>query len=131
MGIIALGFYEVTGDLRFDGLGAVLIGIVLAFLAYLLLLGVRDLLIGKRASPETEAKIRKAALSVEEVREVLGLKTLHIGSEKLLVNLEVHMQSRLTTRELEKLIDKIKQRIELEVPSVKYMQVELETPDKI
>jgi divalent metal cation (Fe/Co/Zn/Cd) transporter len=36
------------------------------------------------------------------------------------------MKSRLSTRKLEDLIDKIEDRIRIEVPSVKYVQVELE-----
>ena len=55
---------------------------------------------------------------------------MHLGSEKLLVNLDVHMESKLNTRELEKLIDKIEERVKKEVPSAKYIQVELETPRK-
>lgn len=130
LGILALVIYVITGDMRYDGLGAIVIGIVLAVLAYLLLLGIRDLLVGRSASKETEEKIKEAALEIEEVTDVLALKTLHVGSEKLLVNLEVHMKSRLDTREIEKLMDQIKERIKTEVPSVKYIQVELETPEK-
>lgn len=130
VGTTALGIYVLTGDMRFDGLGAMIIGIVLAVFSIFLVLGIRELFIGKRASEETEEKITKAALEIEEVEEVLGIKTLHIGSERLLVNLDVHMISDLSTRELEKLIDKIKDRIREEVPSVKHIQVELETPRK-
>lgn len=128
-GIVALALYYFTGNARFDGLGAIFIGVVLAILAYLLLLGIRDLLIGRSASVETEAAIRRAALKVGEVKSILDLKTMHIGSEKLHVDLDVNMQGRLTTRELEKLIDQIKQNIQTDVPSVKYVQVELETPE--
>lgn len=127
-GGIALGIYVITGDQRFDGLGAMAIGITLAFFAVFLLLGIRDLLIGKSASIETEEKIRKAALKTPSVEEVLDIKTLHVGPEKLLVDLDVHMSSHLSTRELEKLMDEIKVNIREEVPSVKYLQVELETP---
>lgn len=129
VGIVALVIYLITGDYRFDGLGAIVIGVVLAIFALMLLMGIRDLLIGRSASYETEIKIKEAALEVEEVNEILDLKTLHVGSEKLLVNLEVHMKRNLTTRELEKLIDHIKDHIQQKVPSVKYIQVELETPD--
>ena len=127
IGAIALGIYVLTGDLRFDGLGAMLIGIVLAVFSFFLVLGIRDLMIGKSASQETEERIKKAALEIEEVEDVLDIKTLHIGTEKLLVNLYVHMKSTLGTRELEQLVDKIEDRIRLEVPSAKYVQVELES----
>lgn len=130
IGTIALVIYILTGDIRFDGLGAMIIGIVLAIFSLFLVTGIRDLLIGKRASEETESKIKQAALEVEEVESVLGIKTLHIGTEKLLVDLDVHMEPQLGTRELERLIDKIKDKIREKVPSAKYIQVELETPRK-
>jgi len=128
--ILALTAYVLTRDARFDGIGAMVVGVALAFFAFILLLGIRDLLVGRSASPETEAKIREAALAVDEVAEVLDLKTLHVGSEKLLVNLEVNMNNDLNTDELEKLMDKVKESIQIQVPSVKYIQVELETPEK-
>lgn len=130
LGILALAIYELTGNTRFDGIGAMAIGIVLAFFALLLLMGIRDLLVGRSASISVERKIREAALSISEVNEVLDLKTLHIGSERLLVNLEVHMKNSLDTDEIEVLMDKIKDKIQKEVPSAKYIQVELETPDR-
>ncbi len=127
-GMLALGVYFLTGDLKFDGLGAMIIGVTLGVFSIFLILGIRDLLVGKSASSETEKKIINAALQVDEVKGVLDIKTLHVGPEKLLVNLDVHMMSHLSTKELEGLIDKIKENIKKEVPSVKYLQVELETP---
>lgn len=131
LGIISLAVYEITGDYRLDGIGAMLIGVAIAVCSVFLLAGIKDLLIGRSAAPEVEERIRKAAMSVDEVKDVLGLRTLHIGSEKLLVDLDVHMEAKLTTTELEKLIDKIKSQIRAEVPSVKFLQVELETPRKV
>lgn len=130
LGLIALIIYTFTGDYRYDGLGAVAIGISTGIGAAFLIMGIRDLLIGKSASSDVEAKIKNAALNVDEVQDVLNIKTLHVGPEKLLVDLDVHMEARLTTRELEKLVDKIKKEIRAEVPTVKYLQVELETPKK-
>lgn len=128
VGAIALLIYVLTGDIRYDGLGAMIIGIVLAIFSIFLVIGIRELFIGKRASDETEEKIIEAAEKVDGVEEVLGIKTLHIGSERLLVNLDVHMQSRLSTRELEKIMDEIKEKIRQHVPSVRHIQIELETP---
>lgn len=130
LGLIALLIYSITGDYRYDGLGGMIIGVAVGIGAVFLIIGIRDLLVGRSASAEIEAKIRSAAMNVDEVKDVLNIKTLHVGSEKLLVDLDVHMEAKLTTRELEKLIDKIKQEIRQEVPTVKYIQVELETPGK-
>ena len=129
-GAIALGIYVLTGDIKYDGLGAMVIGVTLAIFALFLVSGIRDLLVGRRASEETEKKIIEAALSVKEVEQILDLKTLHLGSERLLVDLDVHMEAKLGTKELEKLIEEIKEKIAEKVPSAKYIQVELQTPRK-
>lgn len=127
LGIIALVCYKISGDYRFDGLGAILIGATLVVLAFILLMGIVDLIVGRSASLEVEDRIRSVALSTPQVHEVLDLKTLHIGSERLLVNMEVNLQADLTTRQIEQLIDRIKDNIKKEVPQVKHIQVELET----
>lgn len=128
LGIITLSLYKLTGDYRLDGLGAILIGVILAVFSFILLLGIVDLIIGRSASIEVEDKIKSAALKTAQVHRVLGIKTLHIGPERLLVNLDVHLKHNLTTLQIEELIDKIKDDIKKEVPEVKHIQVELETP---
>lgn len=128
-GLIALLLYQFAGEKRFDGIGAMIVGITTAVLAVILILGLRGLLVGERAAPAIEEKIKKAALSVRRVKEVLDLRTMQIGPEKLLVDIEVHVDDDLNTDQLEALIDKIKDRLHEKVPSIRHVQVELETPD--
>lgn len=128
LGFFALLIYQLTGDQRFDGLGAISVGLILFALGILLIFGIRDLLIGKSASSETLSKIREISKSIPEVRDILDVKTMHIGSERLLVNLNITMKSGLTTHEIAKLIDGIKEKIKAEIPTVKHIQVELELP---
>ncbi len=128
LGFISLLIYEVTGNLIFDGLGAMMIGVLLAAFGIILVAAMREMIIGQSASQEVEGKIRKATLIQPEVKKVLDLKTLHIGSDKLLVNAEVNLVSSLTTREIEGIIDRIKVNIKRQVPEVKHIQVEVETP---
>lgn len=130
LGLFSLALFGFTGDLRFDGLGAIIIGVVLAILAFSLLLTIKDLLIGIGASEEVQKQIKKAALEVKGVEGVLDLRTMLVGPEKLLVNIEVHLVDKLTTAEIEKLVDKIKENVGEAVPTVQHIQVELETPDE-
>ena len=60
--------------------------------------------------------------------EILDLKTLYLGVEKLLINLEVHLENNLTTDEIEGLIDKIEKRIRKKIPIATSIHIELETP---
>lgn len=128
LGLIALLIYGFTGDLRFDGIGAMAIGISLAFFAFFILRGAKELLVGQSASTETEEKIKKAALSYVQVQKVLDLRTILLGPGRLLVSLEVHLKDELTTDEIEVLIDKIERKIKTQVPQATHIQIELETP---
>lgn len=127
-GLMALAFYQISGNLLFDGLGAMAIGGLLAIFGVLLIVPIRELIIGQSASNKVEDHIRRAAMVQPEVKKVLDLKTLHIGSEKLLVNLEVNLKRNLTTLDIEGIMDRIKENIKKEVPEVKHIQVEVETP---
>jgi cation diffusion facilitator family transporter len=128
-GLLSLLLYQLVGERRFDGVGAMVIGVTTAILAFVLIIGIKGLLVGERAAPLIEEEIKKAALGIPQVKEVVDLRTMQIGSDKLLVNIDVHMQDGLTTDELEALIDKIKKRIREKVSSIRYVQVELETPE--
>jgi cation diffusion facilitator family transporter len=128
-GLASLLLYQFAGEKRFDGIGAMFIGVSTAVLAFVLVSSLRGLMVGERAAPEIEEKITKAALSVRHVKEVLDLKTMQIGLDKLLVNIEVNAEDDLSTDQLEALTDKIKTHLTEKVPSIRHVQVELETPN--
>jgi cation diffusion facilitator family transporter len=129
LGLIALTLYITTGNYRLDGIGAMAIGVTMAVLAIFILKGAKELLVGTSASTKIEKKIIKATESFPKVNKVLKLQTLNIGTDKLLVNMEVHLVDKLETDEIEKLIDKIESEIRKVVPSAINIQIELETPD--
>ena len=127
LGLLALFVFQATGDFRFDGLGAMSIGVMLALLSAILLDGIKDMLVGRKASDEVERSISEAALNTEHVKNVMDLKTMHIGASSLLINIEVHVDSKLKTSEIEHVTDRIKKNISDAVPSAKHIQVEIET----
>lgn len=127
-GFVALLIYGLTGDGRFDGIGAMVIGVLLAAASIVLLLNVKAFITGKRASPETEELIKQVALSHPGVTSVLDLRTMMLGSENLLVNIELHFQDDLVTDDIEKAIDAVKRKIGKAIPGRTYIQIEPETP---
>lgn len=128
LGIITLLLYQFTGNARFDGLGAMLIAVVLGILDIYLIKRAKDLLVGRSASPETENNIMITIKSFKEVEYVIDLRTLHIGPEKIMINVEVNFIDDLNTDEIEILIDRIEEKIKAEVPSAANIQIELESP---
>lgn len=125
LGLLALLIYGTTGDLRFDGIGAMAIGVTLALMAFFLIFGIRDLLVGKSASLEIEEKIRKAALLVKSVKSVTNLRTNHIGPDQILVELRISLGSDLKTFQIEEIISEVKQRIRNSVKEASFIQIEL------
>jgi cation diffusion facilitator family transporter len=128
-GLFALISLLLFDNLKLDGLGAMLIGASTAILALFLIKDAKDLLVGKSASPETTQSIIDAALMIKGVEKILDIRTMYIGSAKLLVNLELHLEHGLKTRQIEEIMDSIKEQVIAKVPSVHHIQVELESPD--
>ena len=130
LGLLALMMYKLTGDLRFDGLGGMVISVLMALLAVMLLINVHDLIIGRSASKTKENEIAKTVLAIKGVISIVDLRTLVIGSEKIMVHLEVNVEGGLKTAQIEKLIDEIQMKVKRKVPVSELIQVEIETPDK-
>lgn len=129
IGFVSLLGYVITGNAQFDGIGGIAIGVAMMIAAILLMSDVRDLIVGRSVDKETSGRISDAARSVEGVIEVLDLRTMYLGSEKLLVILELNLKNDLATNTIEKITDAVKERVQQEVPIVHHIQVEVESPD--
>lgn len=129
LGLIALMGYKITGDQRLDGVGAMVIGVVLAVLAFLLIMSVKDMLIGKSVSDEIRLKIIKAAEEIKEVNQVISLRATHIGPEQMLIILDVNIKDGLETDQIEDIMERLKKRIRSRVRDASIIQVELKDLD--
>jgi cation diffusion facilitator family transporter len=127
-GLVALGLYQVTGNTLFDGIGALSIGLLTAAGALIVIIDLHDLIVGRSPHPQVIETIRKTTLRVKGVQDVLDLRAMSIGSEKILVILEVHFIDGLTTDEIEKVTDSIKEAVMAKETQVSRVQVEAETP---
>jgi cation diffusion facilitator family transporter len=123
MGLISLALYQLANVQYFDAVGAILIGILIAISSVLLIWGVKDYLTGKTASADLEESIRKAILKVKAVAGITELKTMYIGSEKLLVHLDINVHP-ADLEDMEPTVEKIKEHIRKEVPVVYSIQIE-------
>ncbi|MBN1271146.1 MAG: cation transporter [Candidatus Aminicenantes bacterium] len=111
--IAALGVTLVhfTGFLLFDAAASILIGILLMGFALFLAYETRNLLVGESVTRRRRALILKAVQSFEGVEEILSLRTMHLGSEEVLVALEINFNDSLTVEKLEKLNRKLENKI--------------------
>ena len=130
-GFTALLLFIITGHEQFDGIGSIVIGLSMMVGACLLLRDVHDLIVGKAVDATTSQEIIAAAVSVDGVNEVLDLRTMYLGSERLLVIMEVHIEDNRHTDEIEQITDNIKHVVHKRIPIVGHIQVEIETPDEV
>jgi divalent metal cation (Fe/Co/Zn/Cd) transporter len=124
MGLISLVLFQATGYKGFDGIGGMLMGIIIAVTSIVLIWGVKDYLAGKSASPEIEEQIRDVVLGVKQVKKILELATMYMGSHKLLLHLDIEVGSSTTAKELGEIVEVLKERITHEVPIVSTIQIE-------
>ena len=121
-----IGLNQLTGLAVFDGIAAVLIGLILGGTAVWLAYETKGLLIGESANPRVVDGIRALAAAqagVEHVNEVL---TLHMGPDFILVNLSVDFSDRCRAGEIERSIAELDAAIKREYPEVKRVFVEAE-----
>lgn len=72
---------QLTGEPRWDGVGSVLIGLLLAATSISLARESKGLHMGEPTLPEVQAELRRTIASVPEVAQVNGLQTLQFGRE--------------------------------------------------
>nr|WP_294936425.1 cation diffusion facilitator family transporter [uncultured Flavobacterium sp.] len=124
IGLVSLLLYKFAKVEYFDAIGAILIGVVIVVSSVMLIMGVKDYIVGKTAAPATEESIRKSVLQLKEVDEVTTLETMYIGSEKLLVHLGLNLQS-ADPENLEQTISLIKKHVQKELPIIYSIQIEI------
>ncbi len=116
LALLAVGLAEITHDDRWDGVGSLAIGVLLACVATILAVETKSLLIGESASPGMEAAIVTAIESGPEVCKVIHLRTLHVGPDTLLVAAKISVPHDGTAASIAAGIDAAERRIRAAVP---------------
>ncbi|MER7362486.1 cation diffusion facilitator family transporter [Nonomuraea wenchangensis] len=114
----------VTGDGIWDGIGTMMIGVLLAIIAVVLAMETKSLLVGEGASPDVEARIRAALESAPEVERIIHMRTLHLGPEELLVAAKIAVQHNDTAAEVARGIDEAERRIREAEPIARVIYLE-------
>ncbi len=138
--LIGLGFAlcgviltVVTGNARWDGAGSVAIGALLGFVAIVLAIEMKSLLIGESASPEVQRAIVAAIRQDAQIERVIHLRTLHVGPESLLVAAKVAVRHTDTAAAIAAAIDSAERRIRASVPiaNVIFLEPDLYQPSRL
>jgi cation diffusion facilitator family transporter len=118
---LGLGLEQLTGDPMWDGLSAIVIGILLIAVATVLARANVSLLIGKSVSPRIQAELKAELASLDHVVDVPFLLTSVIGPAQLLVAAKVDFDDDVTAGDIERISDEAERRLVSRHEGVRYV----------
>jgi cation diffusion facilitator family transporter len=122
--LIGISAAVITGDGRWDGLGAMAIGSLLIVIAIILVREMAGMLVGEGALPEEYDAVHAALTSAPLVDRVIHLRTLHVGPDALLVGAKIAITQTDSAEEIAKGIDEAERLLRIAVPSAQYVFLE-------
>lgn len=122
--LVGVTMATVTGDARWDGMGAIAIGALLVCIATFLAAEMSSLLVGESATAADEDAIREAIVAAPLVLRLIHLRTLHVGPDELLVAAKISVDPASTAEQIAVGIDAAEGAIRERVPSAKYVFLE-------
>lgn len=114
---------QLTGDPRWDGVGSILIGIILAATSFFLARESKGLLMGERARPEVEARLRALVMSAPEVAKVNGIQTLQLGPDDIMLAASVAFRDDLDVPQVEAAIARIENTVKASEGDVRFVLI--------
>ncbi|WP_051791509.1 cation diffusion facilitator family transporter [Amycolatopsis jejuensis] len=97
-----IGLHQLTGSDVWDGLASILIGVLLAGVAYLLGSTNRGLLVGRQADPRLVRGIHDHLAAAPEIEALVDLQTMLMGTDNVLVCARVDFDDALGAADVER-----------------------------
>ena len=121
---IGVSLSLVTGDVIWDAIGTIAIGVLLIGVAVILGIETKSLLVGEGASNRDVAKIRAAFESHKNVEAIIHMKTLYLGPDELMVAAKVAVAKTTKATEIAKAINEIEVAVREAVPVARVIYIE-------
>jgi divalent metal cation (Fe/Co/Zn/Cd) transporter len=115
---VGIALQQMTGSEKWDAGAAVLIGLLLVYVAYALGRDIRGLLLGEAARPDQREALQRALREPEEVEDVVELLTMYTGPRSLLVAARIDLADGVEARRVEQLANELDGRLREAVPDV-------------
>lgn len=122
--LVGVTLAAVLGDPRFDAIGSIAIGALLGVVAAVLAIEMKSLLIGESAATEVRDAIQRSIEESPVVRNLIHMRTLHLGPDELLVAVKVEFDAGLDLPALTSAIDDLESAIRRQTPIARVIYVE-------
>ncbi len=121
--LFGVGLAVITGEAVWDGIGTLMIGILLGVIAIILIIEMKSLLIGEGATPREFEAIDDAIVG-GRVERLIHIKTQYVGPDELLVAAKIAMAPGLPLADVASEINDAEGRIRAAVPSARLIYLE-------
>lgn len=112
------------GGAYWDGVASIVIGLVLAVVAFVLARSSRGLLLGEAANPKSVTAIKAAIEGHPNVVKVVELLTMHLAPKQILINAHVNLRDDLVTGDIVQTVEEIEELIKRAEPKVEMIFLE-------
>ncbi len=124
LALVGVGLAEITGNARFDAVGTLAIGVLLAVIAVILMIEMKGLLIGEGATPAMVGKIRAAMQADPSVQRVISMRTQHLGPDELLVGAKLELDAKLGFVQVAEALNRVETSVRAACPEARVMYLE-------
>lgn len=123
-----VGLTMLTGNPVWDGIGTLAIGVLLGFIAVVLMVEMHSLLIGEGATPQEGEAIRAALEQSEGVDRLIHIRTQYLSPDELLVGAKIALSPDADLAAVATTIDAAEAAVRAAVPaaSVIYLEPDLD-----
>jgi cation diffusion facilitator family transporter len=126
---IGVGLHHVTGNAAWDGAAAIAIGLLLAYVAFVLGRDNAELLIGETAEPDLVVDVHDRLRGYDEVTDVVELLTMHLGPASVLVAARIDLTDSLTGAEVEAFSERADRELRGAHPEITQVFLDATRPD--
>jgi cation diffusion facilitator family transporter len=118
-----VGLSALTGDIVWDAIGTLCIGVLLGVIAIILIKETKSLLIGEGSGPVEVRTIRQALVG-GGVNRVIHLRTQYLGPDELLIAAKIAIPATMSSAEVARIIDEVEARVRDAVPAARIIYLE-------
>jgi cation diffusion facilitator family transporter len=120
---IGLLLAQITGDPFYDGAASIVIGLILAFTAFVLAYESKGLLIGEAADPEVEAGLCKLVSDQKGVIAAGEVRTVHSSPDQITAMISVDFDDTISAGDVEHIVCTIEEEAMKHWPHVRRLYI--------
>ena len=120
----SIGLAAVTGQALWDGVGSLLVGLVLLAVAIFLAVEVKSLLVGEGAYPVIDQAVRAVAAEHREIERVLRVLAVQQGPGEIMLAMKVRMRAGLSGEQLVDAINAFERTLKARIGEIRWCFVE-------